>query len=83
MGGLCEGGHVVHGTRAVVHMGQHQHRHLIRQRTANVFGLDQRQLEATRLANGFGDVEVGREVAALADDGFALRVILCADLPSR
>ena len=76
--GVCGGGHgfhVVHGTGAVVDVRQHQHRHFRCQGGGNVFGFDQQQAQAARLAQPFGDVEVGRKVAALADQQLALGAV--------
>jgi hypothetical protein len=68
--------HVVHCARAVVHMGQHQHRDIGGQRRCDL----PRARPASRCpaalpAQRLGDVQVGREIAALADDGVALRRI--------
>ena len=67
-----DGGDVVHGAGAVVHMCQHEHRHAGGERSRNLFGLDQHQFAAAFLAQRFGDVEIGGEVAAFAHDALAV-----------
>ena len=61
--------HVVHGAGAVVDVGQHQHRDVARRaRRAARSAVDQLAASKPRSRHSdFGDVEVGREVAALAD----------------
>jgi hypothetical protein len=56
-------------------MGQHQHGDIGGQRTCDLLGLDQLQGAAALPAQRLGDVKVGREVAAFADEGLALRGI--------
>ena len=71
MGGGRDGCHIVHGTRAVVDMGEHGDRHVGLQRAGDFLGLEQYQLQAVFLTHGLGDIEIGGEVAALADQLFA------------
>ncbi len=80
MRGGGDGGHVVHGAGAVVDVGQHQHGDLVGERRGDLFRLDELQAKAALAAQRFGDVEVGREVAALADDELALGCVLGRDV---
>ena len=75
MRGACDRGQVMHAAAAVVHMGEHQQRHLGVQRGDHFTRLDQRQREAALARQAVGDVQVGREVAALRNDDLALRRI--------
>ena len=82
--GLCgDSLHVVHGAGAVVHMGEHEHRHIGLQGGRQVFGFHQLQGVAAFLAQGLGDVEVGGKVAAFADDFGFVWVVGGGDQPLR
>ena len=74
-----DGGHVVHGAGAVVHVGQHQYRHVGGQGSSNLFGLHQLQRVATLFTQAFSYIEIGREVAAFTYHHAALRRILLGD----
>ncbi|MCY1372941.1 hypothetical protein D9M69_601820 [compost metagenome] len=65
----------MHRAGAVVHVGQHQHGDLLVQRARDLFGLHQHQLVTAFLAQRFGDVEIGGEVAAFAHDALAHGVV--------
>ena len=80
MGLRGEGLHVVHGTGTVVHMREHQHRHIGLQGGGDFVGFDQLEGVAALFAQGLGDVEVGRKVAALADDFGFVRVVGFGDV---
>ena len=66
MGGSCDGMHVVHRAGSVVHMGEHQHSDRGRERLTNLCRLYQLQGVAALAAEAFGDIQIGREVAAFA-----------------
>gem|GEM_PF-4431964 len=68
--------HVVHGAGAVVHVGQQQDGRVVRQVGIDLLGLHQHQRQAVLLACRLGDVQVGGEIAALADDAGAARPVL-------
>ena len=76
MCGRSHGGHVVHRTRAVVHMGQHQHGYVAGQCISNLFSLHQLKREAALFAQAFSDVEVCWEVAAFTHHPFFCGVVL-------
>ena len=69
----------MHGTGAVVHMGEHEHGQVVVQGTRNFIRFHQFERKALRLAQPFGDVEVSGKVAALAHDHATLRRILLGD----
>ena len=75
MGSLGEGGHVVHGAGAVVDMGEHQHRQVLVQVLCNLVRLHKHQRVAALGAQAFGDVQVGRKVAALAQHHAAVGTV--------
>ena len=76
VGGGRDGLHVVQVARAVVHLGQHQHGRIVVQDGGNlVHAVDQMQARAVLLGQAFGDVEIGREVAALRDDEPSIRCV--------
>ena len=83
MGGGGDGGHVVHGAGAVVHMREHEHGHIAGEGGGNVLGLHQHQLQPALLAQAFGNVEVGGEVAALAHDAAARGAVFAGDVQRR
>ena len=78
-----DGGHVVHGAGAVVHMRQHQHGHVAGQRCVDLFRLHQHQFQPALFAQAFGNVEVGGEVAALAHDAFAGGAVFAGNVQRR
>ena len=61
-------GHVVDAAAAVVDVRQHQQRDLVGQVQGKVGGVDQAQLQPGGDGDALGDVEVGREVAALGEE---------------
>ena len=79
--GCCvERGHVVQAAAAVVDLREHQHRRVGAQGLGDLPGrVDQLQAAALFAAQRLRDVEVGREVAALADDHPARRRVLALD----
>ena len=78
MGGGGQSGHVVHSAGAVIDVGKHQHRHLGPQRWHDARSLHQFEAAAVGLAQPLGNVQIGGEIAALADDDAPLRVrVLC------
>ena len=83
MRGGGDGGHVVHGAGAVVHMRQHQHGHVAGQRCVDLFRLHQHQFQPALFAQAFGNVEVGGEVAALAHDALAGGVVFAGNVQRR
>jgi hypothetical protein len=83
MRGGGHGGHVVHGAGAVVHVGEHQHGNIRRQRGMDLVRLDQLQAQSALLAQSFSNVQVSREVAALAHDQLAMRRVLRGDVQRR
>ena len=83
MRGGGHGGHVVHGAGAVVHVREHQHRHVVLQGGGDVLGFEQHQFQATLAAQAFGNVEVGGEVAALAEQLAARRRVGPDDVERR
>ena len=74
-----EPGHVVHVPGAVVDVGERQHGHVLPAGTGqprrDLLGLQQLQASAMLLRQRLCDVEVGGEVAALADDDVALGAV--------
>ena len=66
-------GHVVDPAAAVVDVRQQQQGDVVGQVIDQVGGLDQAQLQAGGDGDAFGDVEIGREVAALRQEGAACR----------
>ena len=60
-------------------MGEHGDRHIILQGRSDLLRLQQHQLQAVFLADGLGDIEVGGEVAALADQLLAAGRIFAGD----
>ena len=60
--------HIVHCAGAVVHMREHQHRHLRPQRRQHAIGLHQLQAVPMALAQALGNIQIRRKVAALTDD---------------
>ena len=83
MRGGGDGSHVVHGAGAVVDVGEHQHGHVGRQAGGHLVRFDQLQRAAALAAQGLGDVQVGGEVAALADDGAAAGCVLRGNVQRR
>ncbi len=78
--GVRQRGHVVQAAAAVVDLGEHQHRGVGAQQRRDLRGrVGQPQLAAALRRQRLGDVEVGREVAAFADDHAASRVGLLRD----
>ena len=69
MGCFGECGHVVHGSGSVVHMGQHQYGDIRTQRRWQFGFVNQLQCQAVLCAQALRDVQVGREVAALRQQG--------------
>ena len=74
MRGSGDSRHIVHGAAAVVHVREHQHRHLRAKRLLHAIGLHQLQAATMALAQGLGNIQIGWEVAALANDNPPRRV---------
>ena len=73
----------MHGTRAVVHVGQHQHGHIRLQGGGQFICFHQLQGEAALFAQGLGNVEVGRKIGALAQYDALLGVVCLRNRHSR
>ncbi len=76
MRGARQPGHVVNAAIAVIHMRQHQHRHIIIQKIGDrrlAIGMDKLVIAAGLPDHPFGDIVVGREIARLGDDLLAPR----------
>ena len=72
--GARERGHVVHAAGAVVDVGEHQHGERRASSCAAISsGSTSSSVKPCCARQALGDVEVGREVAALGDDHAALR----------
>ena len=67
-------GHIVHRAGPVVDMGEHQHRDVVAQCRRQLIALDQAQCQSAIVAQRLRDVEVGREIAALAHDRGSARI---------
>ena len=61
-----DGVHVEHRASPVVHMGQHQHRNILRERRSYRLCIHQLQSKTMGAAQTLGHVQISRKVASLA-----------------
>ena len=71
----AHGGHIVHRAGPVIDMGEHQHCDIVAQCRVQLIMFDQAQRQPAIPAQRLRDIEVGREIAALAHDRGSARII--------